>query len=265
MSCRIDYIEEQFRESNPTLADSLNDTFAAVRDKVLESKLFKPANDGTGRYLFAEESKNITAYNAQQEFVSTTNKSYEAEVIENYNGAVRINVLNLPEAQKELGVSTLAIKQGVDELFQDQSFANQVYEALGFEIPTTKLEGKKFDYGEPTFFDIVDELASGDRSELPSSILIKKLLNGKFLPTIKNSQIILGLSEAGIWRPNLKKIEASGENKSTLAKKVGHELLHSVTNNIILSYQNLKGVVDFNDKYYKDFIKQGYIKPVNLY
>lgn len=136
MSCRIDYIEDQFRESNPTLADSLNDTFAAVRDKVLESKLFKPANDGTGRYLFAEESKNITAYNAQQEFVSTTNKSYEAEVIENYNGAVRINVLNLPEAQKELGVSTPAIKPGVDELFSSNpELDNQVYETLGFRKP----------------------------------------------------------------------------------------------------------------------------------
>ncbi len=157
------------------------------------------------------------------------------------------------------------IKEGVKELFDSNpELANAVYEALGFEIPTTKLQGKKFDYGEPTFFDVVTELTSGERSKLPSSILINKLLDGEFLPTIKDSQIILGLSEAGMWRPNLKKIEASGENKSSLAKKIGHELLHSVTNNIILSYQNLKGVIDFNDKYNKDFIKQGYIKPVNL-
>lgn len=161
--------------------------------------------------------------------------------------------------------NTFNSRPGVSEVFESNpELANSVYEALGFEIPTTKLKGKKFYYGEPTFFDIATELTSGERSKLPSSILINKLLHGEFLPTIKDSQIILGLSEAGIWRPNLKKIEASGENKSTLAKKVGHELLHSVTNNIILSYQNLKGVIDFNDKYYKDFIKQGYVKPTEL-
>jgi len=157
------------------------------------------------------------------------------------------------------------VKPGVAELFDSNpELANQVYEALGFEIPTTKLQGKQFEYGEPRFFDVVEELTSGERASLPSSILINKLLKGEYLPEIKESQIILGLSEAGIWRPNIKKIEASGENKSTLAKKIGHELLHSVTNNIILSYQNLKGTVDFTDKYYKDFIKQGYIKPVDL-
>jgi hypothetical protein len=168
---------------------------------------------------------------------------------------------------EELGISQSMpqIKPGVEELFDENpELANQVYEALGFEIPTTKLQGKQFEYGEPRFFDVVEELASGERANLPSSILINKLLKGKYLPEIKESQIILGLSEAGIWRPNIKKIEAFGENKSTLAKKIGHELLHSVTNNIILSYQNLKGVVDFTDKYYKDFIKQGYIKPVDL-
>ena len=153
----------------------------------------------------------------------------------------------------------------INQLFEsDSNLANEVYEALGFEIPTTKLQGKQFEYGEPRFFDVVEELTSGERASLPSSILINKLLKGEYLPEIKESQIILGLSEAGIWRPNIKKIEASGENKSTLAKKIGHELLHSVTNNIILSYQNLKGTVDFTDKYYKDFIKQGYIKPVDL-
>jgi hypothetical protein len=181
------------------------------------------------------------------------------------------NINNLEDETKsdilQVGNSSLnqIIKPRVEELFEtDSNLANAVYEALGFEIPTTKLQGKQFEYGEPRFFDVVEELTSGERASLPSSILINKLLKGEYLPEIKESQIILGLSEAGIWRPNIKKIEASGENKSTLAKKIGHELLHSVTNNIILSYQNLKGVVDFNDKYNKDNIRQGYIKPVDL-
>jgi len=175
----------------------------------------------------------------------------------------RMETPTFEEAEGLLGGNN--IKPGVEELFNENpELANQVYSALGFETPTTKLQGKQFEYGEPRFFDVVEELTSGERASLPSSILINKLLKGEYLPEIKESQIILGLSEAGIWRPNIKKIEASGENKSTLAKKIGHELLHSVTNNIILSYQNLKGTIDFTDKYYKDFIKQGYIKPVDL-
>jgi hypothetical protein len=177
------------------------------------------------------------------------------------------NLQNIESNTLQVEDSSLnqTIKPGVKELFEtDSNLANAVYEALGFEIPTTKLQGKQFEYGEPRFFDVVEKLTSGERANLPSSILINKLLKGEYLPEIKESQIILGLSEAGIWRPNIKKIEASGENKSTLAKKIGHELLHSVTSNIILSYQNLKGTVDFTDKYYKDFIRQGYIKPVDL-
>lgn len=157
------------------------------------------------------------------------------------------------------------IKPGVEELFDSNpELANAVYEALGFEIPTTKLEGRKAVEGKLVNFDVIEELASAERNDIPSSILIKKLLNGGYLPKINETDIVLGGLEYGIWRPNLKKIEAQGGNKSTLAKKVGHELLHSVTHNIIYSYQNLKGVVDFNDKYNKDNIRQGYIKPVDL-
>lgn len=162
------------------------------------------------------------------------------------------------------------IKPGVQELFDSTpELANSVYEALGFEIPTTKLEGRKLEYDELdnpiiTFFDVTKELTSNERKNLPSSILINKLLNGNFLPKINETDIVLGVTEGGIWRPNLKKIEASGNNKSTLSKKIAHELLHSVTANIIISYQNLRGDFDFTNKYALDQIKQGYIKPVKL-
>jgi hypothetical protein len=165
----------------------------------------------------------------------------------------------------EMELSEKEIKPGVEELFNSSpELANQVYEALGFEAPTTKLQGRKAVDGESVNFDVIEELASGERSGIPSSILIKTLLNGGFLPKINETDIVLGGLEYGIWRPSLKKIEAQGGNKSTLAKKIGHELLHSVTDNIIYSYQNLKGVIDFNDKYNKDNIRQGYIKPVDL-
>ena len=167
-------------------------------------------------------------------------------------------------------ISNVDVKPGVEELFDSNpELANQVYEALGFEIPTTKLQGRKLEYNELnnpilTYFDVVQELTSNERENLPSSILIKKLLNENYLPKINETDIVLGVTEGGIWRPNLKKIEAAGNNKSTLSKKIGHELLHSVTGNIILSYQNLKGDFDFTDKYTLDQIKQGYIKPVKL-
>jgi len=160
---------------------------------------------------------------------------------------------------------TQEVKEGVKDLFESNpELANAVYEALGFETPTTKLEGRKYIDNKVVNFDVIEELASAERSDIPSSILIKKLLNEGYLPKINETGIVLGGLEYGIWRPNLKKIEAQGENKSTLAKKIGHELLHSVTHNIIYSYQNLKGIVDFNDKYNKHNIRQGYIKPVNL-
>ena len=172
---------------------------------------------------------------------------------------------------QELGITAMeSAKPGVQELFDSTpELANAVYEALGFEIPTTKLEGRKLEYDELdnpiiTFFDVTKELTSNERKNLPSSILINKLLNGNFLPKINETDIVLGVTEGGIWRPNLKKIEASGNNKSTLSKKIAHELLHSVTGNIIISYQNLKGDFDFTNKYALDQIKQGYIKPVKL-
>lgn len=167
------------------------------------------------------------------------------------------------ERSDQSKIAEVPIKEGVSELFDfNPELANQVYEALGFEIPTTKLQGKKV--GETKLFDVVKEITSGERSKLASSILINKLLKGKYLPKIKESEIILGLSEAGEWDPVTKKITAFGKRKSTLAKKIAHELLHSVTENIILSYQNLKGDIDFTDKQYSFYIKRGAIKPVKL-
>ena len=133
MSCKIPYIEQRFRDVNPSLADTLNTKYSQIWDSVIESELFKKEED-TGKYLMA--TTNISRLQEQQDFIDKVNQDNSvpegASVIENLNGYVNVNVLNLPEVT---GVSTPAIKEGVEELFDSNpELANQVYEALGFEV-----------------------------------------------------------------------------------------------------------------------------------
>ena len=161
--------------------------------------------------------------------------------------------------------TTQQIKPGVQELFEsNQDLANAVYEALGYELPTKKLQGKKIADDELVLFDVVEELTSGERNNLPSSILINKLLKEEFIPEIKKTDIALGVSRSGVWKIDTKTLSAGGNNKSELAKTLAHELLHSVTENVIYNYQNLKGDIDLNDKYYESYIKDGHIKILDL-
>jgi hypothetical protein len=236
----------------------LNKDISSVEDKEFKRDIQYFKGDEA---LFEQENNDLSDIRVAEDI------KYEEE---NYIIDPLLAVTGKQLSLFDENISSTQIKPGVEELFESNpELANQVYEALGFEIPTTKLQGRKLEYNELnnpilTYFDVVQELTSNERENLPSSILIKKLLNENYLPKINETDIVLGVTEGGIWRPNLKKIEAAGNNKSTLSKKIGHELLHSVTGNIILSYQNLKGDFDFTDKYTLDQIKQGYIKPVKL-
>jgi hypothetical protein len=134
MSCKIPYIEQQFRDVNPSLADTLNTKYSQIWDSVIESELFKKEED-TGKYLMA--TTNISRLQEQQDFIDKVNQDNSVpegtSVIENLNGYVNVNVLNLPEVT---GVSTPAIKEGVEDLFDSNpELASQVYEALGFRTP----------------------------------------------------------------------------------------------------------------------------------
>jgi hypothetical protein len=117
MSCKIPYIEQQFRDVNPSLADTLNTKYSQIWDSVIESELFKKEDD-TSKYLMA--TTNISRLQEQQDFIDKVNQDNSvpegASVIENLNGYVNVNVLNLPEVT---GVSTSTIKEGVEELFNE--------------------------------------------------------------------------------------------------------------------------------------------------
>jgi predicted kinase len=102
MSCKIPYIEQQFRDVNPSLADTLNTKYSQIWDSVIESELFKKEED-TGKYLMA--TTNISRLQEQQNFIDKVNQDNSvpegASVIENLNGYVNVNVLNLPEVTGE--------------------------------------------------------------------------------------------------------------------------------------------------------------------
>jgi hypothetical protein len=139
MSCKIPYIEQRFRDVNPSLADTLNTKYSQIWDSVIESELFKKEED-TGKYLMA--TTNISRLQEQQDFIDKVNQDNSvpegASVIENLNGYVNVNVLNLPEVT---GASTPAIKEGVEELFNENpEFAYQVYQALGFNTKNNLLD-----------------------------------------------------------------------------------------------------------------------------
>ena len=136
------------------------------------------------------------------------------------------------------------IKPGVEELFnENETLANAVYEVLGFEIPTTKLQGKKKDsQGNIITFDVIEELTSNERKDLPESILLKKLFDGKYIPKTKNGDILLGSQyKMGSFSPGSNLIEVKGANKDIVSKILNHELLHAVTYNIIKNYQAYVG------------------------
>ncbi|NDD56094.1 hypothetical protein EBZ39_19880, partial [bacterium] len=138
------------------------------------------------------------------------------------------------------------IKEGVEELFNSNlELANQVYEALGFEVPTTKLQGKKKNLqGDIVTFDVVEELASNERKDLPESILLKKLFQSNYIPKLKNGDILLGSQyRGGSFSLGSNYIEVKGANKDIVAKILNHELLHSVTTNIIRNYQVYVGEI----------------------
>jgi len=151
-----------------------------------------------------------------------------------------------PVVQEITTIEQSVIKEGVEELFNSNlELANQVYEALGFEVPTTKLQGKKKNLqGDIVTFDVVEELASNERKDLPESILLKKLFQSNYIPKLKNGDILLGSQyRGGSFSLGSNYIEVKGANKDIVAKILNHELLHSVTTNIIRNYQVYVGEI----------------------
>lgn len=90
MICNVPYIEERFRESNPDIADILNQEYETIFNKLIESKLFKN-EDNTLKLSYAETKK----YLKQLDFINNINQEYETEIVTNINRTISVNVLPL--------------------------------------------------------------------------------------------------------------------------------------------------------------------------
>ena len=90
MICNVPYIEERFRESNPDIADILNQEYETIFNKLIESKLFKN-EDNTLKLSYAKTKK----YLKQLDFINNINQEYETEIVTNINRTISVNVLPL--------------------------------------------------------------------------------------------------------------------------------------------------------------------------
>ncbi len=90
MACTFPYIENQYRESNPEIADTLNNFGIATWRKIKDSNLFEKKEDG---YYFGKKGtkKRLT----QDKLVSNLNNDYGVEIIKEEEGKVSVNVLGI--------------------------------------------------------------------------------------------------------------------------------------------------------------------------
>ena len=112
MACSFPYIEKQFRESNPTLADKLNKFGVAVWRQIKESMLF-PLTEGN--YLFHKDGSKKRE--KQDIFVKGLNERYGAEIISENEGKVSVNVMPL--------VSSVGVEGDVETYFNENTRSTQ--------------------------------------------------------------------------------------------------------------------------------------------
>jgi hypothetical protein len=88
--CSLPYVEKRFRESNPQLADKLNDIGLKVFEDISNSTLFDRKE---GNFVFNEEGTEER--NSQNDFVTKLNTDLGAEVVREVEKKVSVNVLPL--------------------------------------------------------------------------------------------------------------------------------------------------------------------------
>ena len=90
MACNVPYIEERFRESNPDIADILNQEYETIFERLVKSKLFKN-EDNTLKLSYPKTKK----YPKQLDFIQKLNQEYETEIVTENNRTISVNVLPL--------------------------------------------------------------------------------------------------------------------------------------------------------------------------
>lgn len=100
--CSLPYVEKRFRESNPQLADKLNDIGLKVFEDISNSTLFDRKE---GNFVFNEEGTEER--NSQNDFVTKLNTDLGAEVVREVEKKVSVNVLPLVTEQDLRTVSQI--------------------------------------------------------------------------------------------------------------------------------------------------------------
>ena len=107
-SCSLPYIESKFRQSNPDIADKLNNQHIKIVQDAVDSNLFRFKDR---QLLFSQEGTK--KLDRQRDYVSNINQQYGVNVLKNVDGVLAVNVLGLAPS-----TSVSQVKEGVDFVFE---------------------------------------------------------------------------------------------------------------------------------------------------
>ena len=135
--CSLPYVEKRFRESNPQLADKLNDIGLKVFEDISNSTLFDRKE---GNFVFNEEGTEER--NSQNDFVTKLNTDLGAEVVREVEKKVSVNVLPLV-TEEDLASGNVGVGRGVNvgKIASKEEFNN-----AALEISTLDLEDDQVKY-----------------------------------------------------------------------------------------------------------------------
>ena len=156
MSCKIKSIEDRFRELNPELADKLNDLAVNTWRDLSNSKLFMEKDnvlfvnkEGTKKrvkqdQLISDLNTNILQDNGIKDEIQSINITEDSKVSVNMiplgevldSNKQQIAKVNVDYSNSESDFKNQIERYiAINQLFEsDSNLANQVYEALGFQI-----------------------------------------------------------------------------------------------------------------------------------
>lgn len=107
-SCSLPYIESKFRQSNPDVADKLNNQHIKIVQDAVDSNLFRFKNR---QLLFSQEGTK--KLERQRDYVSNINQQYGVDVLKDVDGVLSVNVLGLAPS-----TNVSQVKKGIDFVFK---------------------------------------------------------------------------------------------------------------------------------------------------
>lgn len=136
MACTLPYIESKFRQSNPEVADKLNNQHIKIVQDAVDSNLFRFKDR---KLLFSQEGTK--KLDRQRDYVNNINQQYGVNVLKNVDGVLSVNVLGLAPS-----TDVPQVKEGVEFIFeQNPELASigtqeQYSQYLDTILPDSKVE-----------------------------------------------------------------------------------------------------------------------------